>query len=114
FKNKKPVCGTVRSLFFFNLLIGWTGIGWFIVLADAFGYDPVAWFVRRFSPYFVNAGGGNASSQSGMPQTPGSSAMCGGCGGSGSMSCSSCGGRGSWYSQPTTASGMAQLQNCSA
>jgi uncharacterized membrane protein len=39
---------------------------------------------------------------------------CAACGGSGQVTCSSCGGRGSWYEQPTTATGNAQLQNCGA
>jgi len=53
-----------------------------------------------------SAWGGSSESSHSMP--------CGACGGSGQVTCSSCGGRGSWYEQPTTATGSAQLQTCGA
>ena len=39
---------------------------------------------------------------------------CSQCGATGQMTCSTCGGRGSWYEQPTTATGSAQLRSCGA
>jgi hypothetical protein len=113
-KHGKPIFGTVGPIVFYNFLLGWTVVGWFLMLANAFGYNPVAWFVLRFGKHLTTSGPAPTGPQGGLPSgTPGA-AVCGQCGGSGSVMCSTCGGRGSWYNPPSGASGIAQLQTCSA
>jgi Superinfection immunity protein len=113
-----PTLLTLRQIFFFNLLTGFTILGWFLMLANAFNRNPVAWVVARLANPLIKYGntgalpppaGGGAGPAGGTSRT-----SCGACGGSGSMMCSSCGGRGSWYNPPTTATGSAQLQTCPA
>lgn len=55
-KNGKPIFGTVGQIVLYNLLIGWTVVGWFLMLANAFGYNPVAWFVLRFGKHLTTSG----------------------------------------------------------
>ena len=114
-RRGKAVVGSVGQIFFFNLILGWTVVGWILYMAAAFGANPVAWFVLRFfkpasaaAMPFHQTGG-----SSGGGHTP-AAVSCSQCGGSGSMTCSSCGGRGSWYEAPTSASGVAQLHTCPA
>jgi len=114
-RHGKPIVGSVGQILWFNLILGWTVVGWIIYMAAAFGANPVAWFVLRF---FKPAASGPAlpsSPTAGSPAGHAASAVsCSQCGGSGSMTCSSCGGRGSWYEAPTTATGVAQLHTCPA
>jgi hypothetical protein len=105
------IIGSLLGIGFINLLIGWTVIGWFLMLANAFGINPVAWFVLRFGQHLPAARPAAVAGQSHAPSGS-SSVMCGQCGGSGSITCSRCGGRGSWYNPPTGASGVAQLETC--
>ena len=113
-RNGQPILSSVGKIFLFDLLLGWTVVGWFLVLANAFGQNPVAWFVLRFGKYLTTPAPGMGAQQGRMPSGSSSAAACGQCGGSGSTMCSSCGGRGSWYSPPTGESGVAQLQTCGA
>src|SRR5690349_7800633 len=46
-RQGKAVVPSMRQLFTSNLLIGWTVVGWFLVLANAFGRNPVAWLALR-------------------------------------------------------------------
>jgi uncharacterized membrane protein len=68
-------------------------------------WDPTAPIAHGSSPS-PNAAWSSSSGGQSVP--------CGACGGSGRTPCSSCMGRGSWYEQPTTASGTAQLRTCGA
>ena len=111
-RQGKPIVGTLKQLFFFNLLIGWTGVGWILFMANAFGYNPVPWMALRLAK--VLPAGPAGSMPQGMPLSSGNAATCSQCGGSGSMMCSACGGRGSWYEAPQGATGTAQLMTCTA
>jgi hypothetical protein len=113
-KNGKPIEGTVGRIGLFNFLIGWTVVGWFLMLAEAFGYNPVAWFVLKFAKQLTTSGPAPTFPQGGQPAGSPGTVACGQCGGSGSMMCSTCNGRGSWYTQPSGASGSSQLQTCPA
>ena len=111
----KPVASSLPIIFMMNFFMGWTIVGWFLALLDAFNINVVAktafGLVKMFGGQ-LSAGGGAPM----MPAQPFSSspqaAVCGGCQGSGSTMCSFCGGRGSWYDAPTTATGVAQLATC--
>ena len=96
----------------FNLLLAWTIVVWILLMLNAFGLNPVPWVaikVAKLLPASGPAGpitpqGGSFSSQGGQ--------VCGQCGGSGSVMCSQCQGRGSWYTQPTHADEISQMQTC--
>ena len=103
----------VRSSFLFNLMLGWTIVMWFLLLANAFGYNPVPWLAAKFLGLF-GTGGPQGGSAAPVSTGGASSTVCGHCGGTGLMTCTTCRGRGNWYDAPTTASGVAQLQRCSA
>jgi hypothetical protein len=113
-RNGLPISGTLRQLAISNLLIAWTVVGWFLVLANALGYNPVPhvakWYVKTFG---TQPGGPMPPPKQDAPAGSGQS-TCGQCGGSGSMSCSTCNGRGSWYEPPTTATGSSELKHCGA
>ena len=115
-RRGKAVVGSIAQIFVFNLILGWTVVGWILYMANAFGTNPVAWFVLRFvkpapsGPGMVFPHPTAASSGGSRP----SAVSCSQCGGAGSMTCSSCGGRGSWYEAPTSATGVAQLHTCPA
>ena len=116
----KLVIGSLPLIFSLDFFLGWTVVGWFLALANACGMNPVAWFVLKFfkvapggAAGYAPQGGGRMPASGGYnpaaaPQT------CMACGGSGRVRCSTCNGRGSWYDQPTTANGVAQLRTCSA
>ena len=107
-KQGKSIVLPFRTLVFFNFLIGWTIVGWFLSLANALGYNPVASIVPSLIRYLPTSGPVANVPQGGSPGA-GPSA-CGQCGGSGKMSCSMCYGRGSWYDPPQGESGTAQLR----
>lgn len=112
-RQGKPLVTTLRQIFFFNFLIGWTVVGWILVLANAFGLNPVAWIAPRLVKVLPAGQAGNTPT--GTPsssQTTG--APCSQCQGSGSLTCSSCAGRGSWYDPPQGEQGTAQLRTCPA
>jgi hypothetical protein len=96
-----------------NLMVAWTVVGWIMLMLNAFGYNPVPWVVFKLAKVLPASGAApmNAPQASGAPSWQGQ--ICGQCGGSGSVTCSHCQGRGSWYTQPTTAHEVAQLQSCS-
>ncbi len=109
----KQIPLSLGQIFFFNLLLAWTVVVWFLLMANAFGYNPVPWLVFKLAKLLPASGPGPM----GTPQTGESFSsqgqVCSNCGGSGSMTCSQCQGRGSWYTQPTSADDVAQLQTCS-
>lgn len=111
-RQGKPIVLPFHSLVLANFFLGWTIVGWFLVLANALGYNPVAAIVPQLVKYLPSSGPGAVPPQ-GSPSSAGPGA-CGMCGGTGSMMCSSCGGRGSWYDPPSGESGTAQLRTCSA
>lgn len=114
-KQGHPIPGSLGPLILMNVFFGWTIVGWILPLVNALGYNPVPSIALAVAKVLPTQGvgpiaPGAASAASGSS----SGARCSMCGGSGSMSCSSCSGRGSWYDQPTTATGVAQLQSCGA
>ena len=112
-KQGGTIVGSLGGIVFLNAIIGWTVVGWVLMLANAFGVNPVAWLVLRFGQRLTTSGSAYTGGQGNVPATSTSTDVpCGQCGGSGSITCSSCGGRGSWYDPPTGASGVAQLQTC--
>lgn len=48
-RQGKRLIYSVRQLFLFNLLIAWTVVGWFLLLANALGFNPVAWIAPRLA-----------------------------------------------------------------
>ncbi len=98
-----------------NVVIAWTVFGWFLLMANALGLNPVAGVVKRIVGNPSGPPGFDPRRPPGQAAAGGSSTVtCGSCGGNGSIPCSTCQGRGSWYTQPTTANGTAQLQTCGA
>jgi len=110
-RSGKPVVGSIFQLLVFNLFLGWTVVGWFLSLANAFGRNPVAWIARRAVKVLPSGAPvntfGAATESSGMRP-------CSACGATGQMTCSPCGGRGSWYDPPQGEYGTAQLRTCGA
>lgn len=96
--------------FLLNLTLAWTVVVWLLLMANALGFNPVPWVVFKLAKFLPSG------PPMGAPQAAqDSSAMghtCGQCGGSGTMMCSQCQGHGSWYTQPTSAHEVAQLQTC--
>lgn len=116
-RRGKNMMGSLRFIIFFNFFAGFTVVGWFLAMAHAFGYNPVAWFIINVLRLHPNQGGAPGGGPMPVPQGAGGSPQmrsCSSCGGSGSMTCSSCMGRGSWYDPPTGATGSAQLRTCGA
>src|ERR1700730_5889876 len=89
--------------FSFNLLLGWLVFVWILLMIVAFGYNPVRWGVFKLVKFLPGGGAApmNAPQAAGDPPSQGQ--VCSQCGGSGYVTCSHCQGRGSWYTQPTTA-----------
>jgi hypothetical protein len=110
-RQGKPLIYSTGQLFLFNLLIAWTVVGWFLLLANALGFNPVASLVPRLVKFLP---GGQSGSTPQTPQSSSQGAACSQCQGSGSMTCSSCSGRGSWYDPPQGQNGVAQLRTCPA
>ena len=110
----KPVVGSLGLLFTLNLFAGWTVVIWILVMANAFGYNPVPSIALKVAKLLPASGpaGPMTAPQTGAFASAGQ--ICSQCGGSGTMRCSQCQGRGSWYTQPTTAYEVAQLQTCGA
>lgn len=110
-RQGKPPIYSIGRLFLFNFLIAWTVIGWFLLLANALGYNPVAAIAPGLVKYMPSGQAGHAPQGVQGSAQPGA---CSQCQGSGSMTCSSCSGRGSWYDPPSGANGVAQLRTCPA
>jgi len=100
-------------IFFSNLFLGWTVVMWILLMANAFGYNPVPWVAVKAAKVLQGAGlGVPMNAPQAAAASPSQGYHCGQCGGSGSVACSQCQGRGSWYTQPTTAFEVSQLQTC--
>lgn len=118
-KDADPSHGA--RLFFFvalvNTFFGWSCFGWVVAWAMVLS--------KRFGNMFVGPRRSSAEPATGGYAAPAPSTAdawdptrmperkpCSGCNGTGKQTCPSCLGRGSWYEQPQTASGIAQLVNC--
>jgi hypothetical protein len=120
-REGQPIVGTLGMIAFINVVLGWTGVGWLLALANALGYNPVAQIAPKIAKFYStgappgsppNFGQGAPPGQGG-PTAPGQ-VTCGQCGGGGTMTCSTCGGRGNWYEQPQLATGSAEHKSCGA
>jgi len=82
-------------------------------MGNALGYNPIPWVGFKLLKFLPGGGAApmNAPQAAGAPSSQGQ--ICGQCGGSGYVPCSHCQARGGWYTQPTTAHEIAQLQSCS-
>ena len=96
-----------------NLLLAWTVVVWVLLMINAFGYNPVPWVAFKLAEFLPASGAASMNAQQAPGAPSGQGQICGQCGGTGSMTCSHCQGRGSWYTQPTSAHEVAQLQSCS-
>ena len=130
-RDPNSVASSLQFIFFINLVLGWTGVGWLL-----------AWWLalrRRSRPEPLQTGwvgppldkpiwSGEAETR-----TPESSEpawvpppktgwvdpspfryTCPTCQGSGRMECRSCRGRGTWWVPPTTATGSGRWEGCTA
>jgi hypothetical protein len=115
-RNGMPIALPLRQLVIVNLLIAWTVVGWFLLLANALGYNPVASVAPKLAKFLQESGLGGAAPpprpQQGQASGATNQATCSQCGGTGSVTCSQCQGRGSWYEPPQTATGSAELKHC--
>ena len=111
-RHGKPPVSSLKYLFLFNTLTGWTGVCWIFALSDAFGKNLIAWCAFKLVKILPAGGAGNAPQA--VASSSSGSSPCSQCQGSGTTPCSSCGGRGSWYDAPHGESGTAQLMTCGA
>ncbi len=114
-RQGKAVVTSVGQLFWFNLLVGWTVIGWLLALANAFGRNPVAWVAPRLVKVLpAGPGGGRPQGNAGPFQGAGTdTARCNTCGGSGQMTCPTCRGQKGHWETPQTAEGASRWAPCS-
>ena len=114
--NGLPAVFPVKQMALFNLLVAWTVIGWFLLLANALGFNPVARVAPKLADYLIRSGlaGTPPPQQGGQPSGSTGQGSCGQCGGSGTLTCTQCQGRGTWYDAPQTASGSPELRHCGA
>jgi DnaJ-class molecular chaperone len=107
----KKVVTSVGSIFSSNLFLGWTVVVWILCMLNALGYNPVRWVVlkMKFAP---GGGGAPMNAPQAAWDSPSQRQVCSQCGGTGYVMCPQCYGKGSWYTQPTTAHEIAQLQTC--
>jgi DnaJ-class molecular chaperone len=82
-------------------------------MINAFGYNPVPWVVFKLAKFLPASGAAPMNAPHAQGASSWQGQTYGQCGGTGSVTCSHCQGRGSWYTQPTTAQEVAQLQSCS-
>jgi hypothetical protein len=105
----KPLPLSLGMFFFANLALAWTVVVWILLMINAFGLNPVPWLAVRLAKVLPTGGPGPMA----VPQEANASGnACGNCSGTRSVTCPQCHGRGSWYSQPTTATGVAELEGC--
>ncbi len=103
------------ACFWFNLLTGFTILGWFLVWMYPFPVlrNYFQGFIRVFAGGLIKYGktGGAPSPR---PLGGGAMPQRGVCpnGATGRMSCPQCLGKGTWYQPPTTADGAPQLIRC--
>jgi len=117
-----PIVTTVGSIALFNVLLGWTGIGWLLSLANALGYNPIAQFAPKLAQFLIDHGFAQTPGHNAPPPGPNASpgapgpgqVTCGQCSGAGTMTCSTCNGRGNWYEQPQLAAGSPEHKSCGA
>lgn len=112
-RQGKAVVPSMRQLFISNLLIGWTVVGWFLVLANAFGRNPVAWLALRVAKVSPPGQAGSRPAGNAGQGLGTDSQRCNTCGGSGQMTCPSCRGQRGRWEMPQTANGTSQWVPCS-
>jgi hypothetical protein len=102
----------LRRLFVLNLVVGWTGIGWFV----CFGYLVIKMTrgAGGRSGRSVAAGNYSAPTASQLPSWEPSQERrrCGACGGDGRTRCSMCAGQGGRWTQPMTATDTSRWEPC--
>lgn len=112
----KPLLMPLGFCVVWNLLLGWTVVVWILLMLNAFGINPVPWMAMttlKLMGGFAGGGGPVGVPMGADDGGSGGRTPCGQCGGSGTVTCSHCQGRGSWYTQPTSAHEVSQLQTCS-
>lgn len=96
-RHGKPIVLPLRTLFLFNLTLGWTVVAWLLSLANALGFNPVA-SVAQGLVKVLPAGGSGAGPG---PVDPGSSGtqskVCPACDAQGRAPCTACNGGGQRY-----------------
>ena len=109
--------GNLAQVVVLDVLLGWTIVGWlfawvfvFPKLNDLFAATIIKLFGGKGG---AAAGPGAPQPAYGEGQSSQGGSPCGHCGGSRVQTCPQCQGRGSWYEQPQTATGTAQLVQCS-
>ena len=120
---------SLQFVFFINLLLGWTAIGWLLAWWLAFRQKPLpvlpqgGWVGPRpdrpiwdDDPAAVSAPDlqpdWNRPNAFGGADAGFSKTICPTCHGTGRMQCRMCWGRGTWWVQPTTANDTAKLEGC--
>ena len=120
-KQGKSIVLSLGFLVVMNFFIAWTVLGWFLLMANALGYNPVAAVAPGIAKFAIKYGRvQGVPAQQGGATPGGGSAPCGQCGGSGRSGCPSCGGTGqSWSSGSQQqcsfciGSGRVQCMSCS-
>ncbi len=113
-RQGKAVVTSMGQLFTFNLLLGWTVVGWFLALANALGRNPVAWTALRLVKVLPAGQAGNGPRGNAGPYQGAAtdSPRCNQCGGSGQMTCPSCLGQRGHWEMPQTAEGSSRWVQC--
>lgn len=96
-RQGKPIPGSLTGLIALNVLFGWTVVVWFLTLANALGFNPVAFIARRMVKNMPAGGAGMPppGADSSGPNVLGKT--CPRCNGQGRVSCYACNGSGQRY-----------------
>jgi hypothetical protein len=86
----KKIVTSVGSIFFYNLILAWTGVMWIILMLNAFNLDPLQWVILKLVKFVPRGGAApmNAPQAAWGPSSQGQ--ICGQCGGSGTVPCPQC------------------------
>ena len=97
-RQGKSIVLPLKNLFLFNLLLGWTVVGWLLALANALGFKPVASLARRLAKG-LPAGGvpGTGPGSAGSDSSNTLGRTCPSCNGQGRVACTACNGSGQRY-----------------
>ncbi len=111
-RTGKPIVGSLGMIFLMNLFLGWTVIVWILMLANALGFNPVAWVVLRLRNVLPSGSSGMPQPTSTANQSSSARGPCPSCHGARQVTCPMNQGRGSWYDPPQGDQGVAQLRTC--